>query len=158
MMKIDLLLLVSRRCRVLYLVVMCFFFFFKSICLTLIGVNLLLKNKNFSQPNLVQLRSHLVKSEICQCHRSFHLFCTDLFPKTDHDIDMIHIHPAPRIYERDSPRRISTPYKNSHSHHRHQEDNEQDPIGTPRSEPVQMTISESQLLEKKVLFICVIYK
>lgn len=146
-----------------------FFLFLQSIILfylyyntffCLKGVSLLLKNANIPQPNLVRLPSHLVTSENCQCHRSFHLFCTDLFPEYDQDIDMIYIHPAPRIYERDSSRRTLTPYKKSHHHHHHHQsshfhhvddrDNEQDIIGTARSEPVQTNITENQLFEKKV--------
>jgi hypothetical protein len=133
------------------------FFFTLSICLTLIvfkGVNLLLKNQNISQANLVRLPSHLVTSEICQCPRSFHIFCTDSFPLNDQDIEMIYIHPAPRKYERGSSRRISTPYK-QYNHPRHQENNQQHMIITARSAPT-MNIPESQLLEKKVLIISVI--
>lgn len=150
-MKSDLLRLVSRRCRVFHLAML---FFSLSICFTFLilkGVKLLLKNKNISQPNLVQLPSHLITSENCLCHRSFHIFCTNLFDKNEQDIEMIHIHPAPRNHERDLSRRISTPLKKYH--HQYQEDNDQDFIGTSRSEPCHVPIPESQLLEKKVFII-----
>jgi len=120
------------------------------------GVNLLLKNKNFSQPDLLKLPSHLFTSENCQCYRSFHIFCTDFFHKNDQDIEMIHIHPAPRTRERDPSRRVSTPYKKYH--HRHQEDSDDDPIGTTRSESCHRTTPENQLIENKVCMICVIHK
>jgi hypothetical protein len=112
------------------------------------GVSLLLKNKNSQR-----LPSHLIPSPSCQCHRSFHLFCTDLLDEDD--IDMINIHPAPRNHERDSRRSmlVSTPYRKHR--HRHQEDNDQETIVTTRSEPCQMTNPDSQLLERKVFFICV---
>jgi hypothetical protein len=115
-------------------------------------VNLLLKHKNISQPNLLRLPSHFITSENCSCHRSFHIFCTDLFHENDQDIEMIHIHPAPRTRERDSSRRILSPYK-KYNYHQYQEDNDRDRIGTPISE---LTTSENQLFDKKVLIICVI--
>jgi hypothetical protein len=112
------------------------------------GVSLLLKNKNISQPDFLQLPQHLITSPNCQCHRSFHIFCTDLFPKDEYDIDMIHIHPAPRNHERDPSRRILS--SNKKSRHRILEDN--DTIVTSRSEPchVNNNNTESQLFEKKV--------
>lgn len=148
MTKNDLLLSVSRRCRVFHLVVI----FFSINCLILIvfeGVNLLLKNKNISQPNFLQLPSHLITSPDCQCHRSYHIFCTDLYPEHDQDIDMIHIHPAPRNHEKSPSHRISSSCRKSR--HRILEDNDHDTIVTTRSEPCHVTNTESQLSEKKVL-------
>ncbi|CAF0865165.1 unnamed protein product [Rotaria sordida] len=112
------------------------------------SVSLLLKNRNISQPNLVQLPSHLITSPDCRCHRSFHIFCTDLFHENDQNIDMINIHPAPRIHDRDLSRRVSTPYKKPRP--RKLEDNDQDTIVTTRSEPCQVIVPESQSLEKKL--------
>lgn len=138
-----------------------FLFFFRSINLFdfdcfFKGVNLLLKNSNISPSNPVRLPAHRVRTEHCQCHRSFHIFCTDLLPKNEQDIDMIYIHPAPRNHDRDLSRRVSTPWRKFHR--KYHEDNEQDNVSTTRSEPNQMTISESQSLEKKVLVICVFNK
>ncbi len=111
-------------------------------------MNLLLKNSNISLSNPARLPSHLATTENCQCHRSFHIFCTDLLPKNDDDIDMIYIHPAPRNHDRDLSRRVSTPMRRFYR--KHHEDNEQDNASVTRSEPNQMAIPESQLLDKKV--------
>ncbi|CAF3334595.1 unnamed protein product [Rotaria socialis] len=112
------------------------------------SVSLLLKNRNITQRNLVQLPSHLVTSPNCQCHRSFHIFCTDLFPENDLTHDMINIHPAPRTHDRDLSHRVSTPYKKNR--HR-QQDHNQDSIFTSRSEPIHVPIlvSDSQTYDKK---------
>jgi len=158
MMKKDLLLLVSRRsCSVLFSFY-CFFFFycFRVFHLFLFcfeGVNLLLKNKKLSQPNLIRLPAHLISSPPCTCSRSFHLFCTDLFPSDEQNIDMLYIHPAPRIYERDYSRRIPTQFRKSDQ--KFAEDNDLDTIVTTRSEPLPslLTSTESQFNEKKVLFL-----
>ncbi|CAF4072782.1 unnamed protein product [Rotaria sp. Silwood2] len=97
---------------------------------------------------LIQLPSHLITSPNCQCHRSFHIFCTDLFHENDQNIDMINIHPAPRTHDRDSSRRISTPYRKSRP--RQLENNDQDTVITSRSEPCQVIGPENQSLEKKL--------
>lgn len=120
------------------------------------GVNLLLKHKNISQSNPVELPSHLVTSNNCQCHRLFHIFCTNLLPQNDSHIDMIYIHPAPLNHERDSTRRVSTSFRKSH--HKHYDDIEKDIIVTARSEPCQVSMPENQLFERKVFIICVFDK
>ncbi|CAF2036468.1 unnamed protein product [Rotaria magnacalcarata] len=113
------------------------------------SVSLLLKNRNIARRNLVQLPSHLVTSPNCQCHRSFHIFCTDLFPENDLTHDMINIHPAPRTHDRDLSHRVSTPYQRNRR--RQQEDHSHDSIFTSRSEPIHVPIlvSESQTYDKK---------
>lgn len=113
-------------------------------------MSLLLKKKNINQRNSVPLPSHLVTSNDCECHRSFHIFCTHLFPEHDPITDMINLHPAPRAHDRDSTRRAPTPYQRHR--HRHQEDNNQDTIFTSRSEPahVPILVVESQPFERKV--------
>ena len=108
-------------------------------------MNLLLKHKNISSPNLVRLPTHLVTSEPCQCTRSFHLFCTALFPRNDPTLEMIYIHPAPRHHERDSTRRVLSSVRKSRS-----KDQEPDTMITARSEPSHIILSDGQILEKKV--------
>ncbi len=120
------------------------------------GVNFLLKNRNISQSNQVRLPTHAVPIEICQCHHSFHIFCTDLFQKNEQDIDMIYIHPAPRNHDRDLSRRAPTPSRKSYR--KHHEDNDHDTVSTEYS---QVIVPENPLLEKKVfilLFACSINK
>jgi hypothetical protein len=113
-------------------------------------VSLLLKNQTISSKNLIRLPSHVITSPKCQCHRSFHIFCTDLFHENDQHTEMINIQPAPHCHDRDSSRRILT----SHRKYRHEfpEDNAHDTIVTTRSELADLTIPESQSLEKKVYF------
>lgn len=112
-------------------------------------MKLLLKNRDISRRNLVQLPSHLVESPHCQCHRSFHIFCTDLFYENDDSIEMINIHPAPRIHDRDLSRRLPTPYQKTRQ--RLPEDTDRDTIITSRSEPCHNIAQETtQPVEKKV--------
>jgi hypothetical protein len=155
MMKSNPLLRVSSHCRVFHFAVI----FFSINCLSITifeGVSLLIKNKNISSLNLMRLPSHVVTSPKCQCHRSFHIFCTDLIHENDEDIEMINVRPAPHCHERDLSRRILT----SHRKYRHesQEDNAQGTIGTTSSELGRVTIPESPSPEKKVLFIYVLYE
>ena len=156
MMTNDLLLLVSKRlveCSILSL------FFFSIIYLTFVvleGVNLLLKHRNISQPNLVQLPLHLVTSPNCQCRRSFHIFCTDLLDKNGENTDMINVHPAPRTHDRDLSRRVPTPYRKYR--HPHQKEYDQETIITARSEPPHAATAERHTLEKQVIFFSMLHK
>ncbi|CAF0720215.1 unnamed protein product [Rotaria sp. Silwood1] len=96
----------------------------------------------------IQLPSHLITSPDCQCRRSFHIFCTDLFHENDQNIDMLNNHPAPRTHDRGLSRRVSTPYRKNRP--RPLEDNDQNTVVTSRSEPCQVILPESQSLEKKL--------
>ncbi|CAF1360751.1 unnamed protein product [Adineta steineri] len=90
------------------------------------SVKLLLKNqKNFSS-NLLRSSSHDVISSKCQCQRSFHIFCTDLFHENDSDIKMINSHPTSYYHNKRLSNRISTPYRK----YRHEIQEENNPNTT----------------------------
>ncbi|CAF0751184.1 unnamed protein product [Adineta ricciae] len=76
-----------------------------------LSVSLLQKHKAISAINRIRVRSHTILSAQCQCHRSFHLFCTDLFNDSPTENDMINQHPAPHCHDRDVSRRVPTPFR-----------------------------------------------
>lgn len=108
-------------------------------------MNLLSKDRTISSANLVRLPSHLVTSDNCRCTRSFHLFCTALFPRRDPSLEMIYIHPAPRHHDRESTHRVLSSVRKSRA-----KDQEFDSLVTTRSEPLQAIPPDSQQFEKKV--------
>ena len=114
----------------------CFYF--------LLGVSLLLKHR-FGGKLLSTCSS---SNSICSCHRSFHLFCTDLLV-SEPSSTMINIHPAPRHHDRNARRLLLSSARKRKS--RLKEEADQEAIMTStRSDPCQLTIADSQSLEKKV--------